>query len=295
MTNSTSPDLVALLDNSEMLRSDELHKSGEVRFRGDRLIGATQKNLGTAYMEVREYRGYGDLGEDWRDRVLVRFAFVTRVWDETMKQLLHCLTDDHFPDVIVANSLFWDVTKYGHQAADKHKVDECWQFPRFEKNLDHFLNYVNELDQRRVSKSTAKPCLKIWRSTMPISHRANMTFIDKKADVVALVEDIAHANLRASKLVNDHLWDYLDAQYWFRQSHVDHRQSDGIHWNAKAHRWLTNVLLSHIGEAWGIGLPTFVSFENQRMAKMSNDAFYIIPGDNVETKVKRKDVSTKLT
>ena len=93
-----------------------------------------------------------------------------------------------------------------------------------------------------------------------------------------------------SKLVNDNLWDYLDAQYWFRQSHVDHRQADGIHWNAKAHRWLTNLILSHIGEAWGIGLPTFVSFDSQKTQKMSNEAFYVIPPD-IETKVKRKDVS----
>lgn len=275
-----------------MLTSAECHKSGEAEFRGDRLLGATQKNLGTAYMEVREYSGYSDLGPGWRDRVLIRFAFVTKVWDETMKQLLQCLTDDHFPDVIIANSLFWDVTKYGHNAADKRKIDECWHFPRFEQNLADFLNHVNKLDQRRLmkDKSTKKPCLKIWRSTMPISHRANMTFIDKKADVVALVEDIAHANLRASKLVNDNLWDYLDAQYWFRQSHVDHRQADGIHWNAKAHRWLTNLILSHIGEAWGIGLPTFVSFDSQKTQKMSNEAFYVIPPD-IETKVKRKDVS----
>ena len=49
-----------------------------------------------------------------------------------------------------------------------------------------------------------------------------MTFIDKQADVVALVEDIAHANMRASELIEKYKWEYLDAQYWFRQSHVDH-------------------------------------------------------------------------
>lgn len=49
-----------------------------------------------------------------------------------------------------------------------------------------------------------------------------MTFIDKQADVVALVEDIAHANMRASELIEKYKWEYMDAQYWFRQSHVDH-------------------------------------------------------------------------
>ena len=70
-----------------------------------------------------------------------------------------------------------------------------------------------------------------------------MTFVDKQANVVALVKDIADANLRTAEIIESKKWDYVDAQYWFRQSHVDHRQQDGIHWNAKAHRWLTNIIL----------------------------------------------------
>ena len=51
----------------------------------------------------------------------------------------------------------------------------------------------------------------------------------------------------------------LDAQFWFRQNQEDHRAADGIHWNAKAHRWLTCIFLSHISEAWGIGYPEMIS------------------------------------
>ena len=36
------------------------------------------------------------------------------------------------------------------------------------------------------------------------------------------------------------------------------RTDDGVHWNAKAHRWLSNIFLSHISIAWGIGLPMYV-------------------------------------
>jgi len=162
-------DLVALIHDSEMLRTEELVKAGELNFRGDRKLYGTQKNLGHRYMEIREYVGYNDLGENWRERVLVRFVFVTKIWDNDMKELLNSLTDDQFPDVLLVNSLFWDVTKYGHQKADKIKINECWTFPKFEHNLEQFINHVDQLDRRRLEKSpNEKPCLKLWRSTMPI-------------------------------------------------------------------------------------------------------------------------------
>jgi hypothetical protein len=37
----------------------------------------------------------------------------------------------------------------------------------------------------------------------------------------------------------------------------EHREDDGIHWNALSHRWLTNILLSHISAAWGLGWPKY--------------------------------------
>ena len=43
-----------------------------------------------------------------------------------------------------------------------------------------------------------------------------------------------------------------------RQNYIEHRSDDGIHWNAKAHRWLTNIILTHIAIELGIGIPTFV-------------------------------------
>ena len=167
--NNQVLDLVALLHNSYMLSSTELHKSGEQSFRNDKVVCATRKNLGTDYFECREYTGYSDLGPHWSDRVMVRFAFVTKVWENSMPKLLKSLTDDHFPDVIIVNSLFWDVTKYGHNQADKRKIEHCWHFPKFEQNLETFLSHFDEIDKINRQKTGRKlPCLKIWRSTMPI-------------------------------------------------------------------------------------------------------------------------------
>ena len=49
-----------------------------------------------------------------------------------------------------------------------------------------------------------------------------------------------------------------------RQNYIEHRSDDGIHWNAKAHRWLTNIILTHIAIEWGLGLPTFIHGKNEK-------------------------------
>ena len=48
-----------------------------------------------------------------------------------------------------------------------------------------------------------------------------------------------------------------DAQFWFRTVQDEYREDDGIHWTALAHRYLTNIFLTHISESWGIGWPTY--------------------------------------
>ena len=37
----------------------------------------------------------------------------------------------------------------------------------------------------------------------------------------------------------------------------DYREDDGIHWTAVAHRYLSNIFLTHISESWGIGWPSY--------------------------------------
>ena len=37
------------------------------------------------------------------------------------------------------------------------------------------------------------------------------------------------------------------------------RAKDGIHWNMYAHRRMTNIILSHVSEAWGLGMPSHPS------------------------------------
>lgn len=46
----------------------------------------------------------------------------------------------------------------------------------------------------------------------------------------------------------------LDLHYFFRNK-TEMRVGDGVHWNAKAHRKITNIILAHVSKAWGVKLP----------------------------------------
>lgn len=102
-------DFIALLHNAEMLTKDELKAASENTIRGDTLLYTTDKHNGTSFCEIREYAGYQanitDSGRDkkvqdkWLDTVLVRFAFITKIWDneDHTKKILEILTEgiDH--------------------------------------------------------------------------------------------------------------------------------------------------------------------------------------------------------
>ncbi|XP_067833850.1 uncharacterized protein fam113 [Heptranchias perlo] len=65
--------------------------------------------------------------------------------------------------------------------------------------------------------------------------------------------DVIEANFYSAVLANDHGFDVLDLHYHFRFE-LKHRAQDGIHWNKVVHRSITNMLLAHIAEAWGVTL-----------------------------------------
>lgn len=58
-------------------------------------------------------------------------------------------------------------------------------------------------------------------------------------------------------------FDVLDLHFYLRQ-HLNMRADDGIHWDKKAHRAISNLILTHIFEAWRISIPrkqvTFASY-----------------------------------
>ena len=61
-------------------------------------------------------------------------------------------------------------------------------------------------------------------------------------------------NYYARQVAGDYQCDVLDLHYVFR-NHLSHRVGDGVHWDHLAHRRISNMVLTHIAESWGLPLP----------------------------------------
>ena len=75
-------------------------------------------------------------------------------------------------------------------------------------------------------------------------------------------------------------WDVLDLHYYLRYEML-RRALDGVHWDMVAHRIITNLILSHIADAWGAEFPS-----SQRHRHISTDEKKV---STVELNQKHKD------
>jgi hypothetical protein len=78
---------------------------GEYSFRGDKLIEGgrmAEMTNGKNYREVRQYQ---------TDQFLIRFYFVTRSYNSYVETILADLFYKPYPDVVIANSCLWDITR----------------------------------------------------------------------------------------------------------------------------------------------------------------------------------------
>uniref|UniRef100_A0A3Q2Q0A6 Family with sequence similarity 113 n=1 Tax=Fundulus heteroclitus TaxID=8078 RepID=A0A3Q2Q0A6_FUNHE len=100
--------------------------------------------------------------------------------------------------------------------------------------------------------------LVIWNLTMPLGKRIKGGFLVPEVKLESNVEetlryDVIEANFYGWTLADAYEMDVLDLHFQFRFS-LQHRTTDGIHWNAIAHRRITALLLQHIAQAWGVTL-----------------------------------------
>ncbi|XP_059173121.1 PC-esterase domain-containing protein 1B-like [Physella acuta] len=226
-------DLVLLLQSDRYLTQKELRSKGEFSFLNDELIEGGQKGTmsnGISYKEVREYV---------TNVHLVRFYFVTRCYNSYVETLLKDLAKDKLgqPDIIILNSCLWDISRYGPDSFMDYKENLVKLFELFS---DYF----------------SKQCLIIWNTALPISSKARGGFLVPEIEFMSssLRMDILEANFFAGKLATQHGFDVLDLHFYLRH-HLDRQVKDGVHWDHLAHRHISNLLLSHICEAWMITMP----------------------------------------
>jgi hypothetical protein len=96
----------------------------------------------------------------------------------------------------------------------------------------------------------------LWTTTMPLSKdvRGGFMIPEVESTKSKLREDVLEANYYAVNVMNEFKLDVLDLHYYFHKQ-IQRRARDGIHWDATAHRRITNLILNHLCEAWEIEIP----------------------------------------
>ncbi|KAL4232239.1 PC-esterase domain-containing protein [Mactra antiquata] len=224
-------DIVMLLQRNKYLTERDLRSKGEMTFHGDELIEGGQygeMTNGVRYREVRQYQ---------TDHHLIRFYFVTRCYNGYVESILSDLKDDPLPDVFVMNSCLWDISRYGSSSVTQYK-----------KNLSTLF--------KRLSEVLPKSCLVIWNMTLPISKKARGGVLIPEVEHlnVSLRLDILEANFFVHKLALQYGFNTLDLHFYLRHQ-LQRRAGDGVHWDMTAHRRITNLILTHITEAWSVKQP----------------------------------------
>ncbi|XP_051010509.1 PC-esterase domain-containing protein 1B-like [Acomys russatus] len=225
-------DLVLLLQRDCLLSSSQLKSKGELSFERDVLLEGGRwgrMHNGAHYREVRQFCS---------GHHLVRFYFLTRAYSPYVEDILQQLRwGEYAPDLVILNSCLWDLSRYGSNFLRSYRED------------------LERLFQRLAQVLPAS-CLLVWNTTMPVSHVVSGGFIQPGAPTCPsrLREDVMVANFYSSSAAVRYGFDVLDLHFHFRHA-GQHRLSDGVHWDERAHRYLSQLLLAHVADAWGVILP----------------------------------------
>ncbi|XP_036620350.1 PC-esterase domain-containing protein 1A [Trichosurus vulpecula] len=226
-------DLVLLLQKDSLLTEAQLKAKGELSFEQDRLVAGGQLgelHNGTHYREVRQFLSSSG-------HHLLRFYFLTRVYSAYVEDVLAELEHGPSPDLVIINSCLWDLSRYGGDAIRSYQENLECLFERMEQVLP-------------------ASCLLVWTLAMPLGERLTGGFLlpELQSATGSLRADVLEANFYCSMLADGHRFDVLDLHFHFRHA-VQHRRLDGIHWDQHAHRHVSQLLLAHVAEAWGVEAP----------------------------------------
>jgi len=226
-------DLVYLLQRDKYMARADLKGKGEMSFMGDMLLEGGclgERHNNKHYREIRQYQ---------TDNYLVRYYYITGAHSEYLEECIDELADENQPkpDVIIMNSCIWDLTRNGNKGRRLYP-------DRLQITFHHLKSVLPE------------SCLLLWLAALPLSDKVRggvfLPGLDHCGHTIRY--DVIEANYVAHLIANDMKVDLLDLHYNF-VTQQGHREHDGIHWDAIAHRRMSNLILSHISEAWQIPLP----------------------------------------
>lgn len=189
-------------------------------------------NNSTKYREVRKYL------HDNSTKVL--YFFITACFGEYIEMLLKKLMK---PDIIFMNSCLWDIHRYGTKG-----------YEGYGKNLSKL---VKEIKTRHPNT------LFTWTTTPPVAMKTKAGFIIDPEKNYVKVNEVLKCNDTARQIMTKEGIPFADFAETFKHF-VHHRAGDGVHWNERAHRRMTNILLEIVSRHFNKSIPRPVSDDFNR-------------------------------
>lgn len=190
-----------------------------------------EMNNSTKYREVRKFLYDSD--------TKVLYFFITACFGEYIEMLLKKLMK---PDIIFMNSCLWDVHRYGSKG-----------YEGYGPNLKKLVKLMKDLHPS---------VLFAWTTTPPVDIRSKAGFLENRKDLVK-INEVLRCNDIARQIMKQESVPIADFADVFRHF-THHRASDGVHWNERAHRRMTNILLETVARHFNKPIPRPVSDEFSR-------------------------------
>ena len=170
-----------------------------------------------------------------------RYYFVTICYGDYVEKVLQELSVEP-TDIIVMNSCLWDVHRHGKKGIEQ-----------YEQNLEKLVAALRRL---------LPDCLFIWLTTPPVHIKSKGGFLMRPGTDMVKINEVKFCNEIAREVFTnanniDRRFRIVDLDAVFKYFE-HHRAGDGVHWNERAHRRMSNMILEEVSKAFNKTVPRVI-------------------------------------
>ncbi|KAF1770853.1 hypothetical protein GCK72_002677 [Caenorhabditis remanei] len=243
-------DFLALLQTGDLCTVQDLRVSNEDSIFGDKHIDFLELEANRVFRQAREFQS---------NQHLIQYFFTNRAMREDLeKTCLMIEATDERPDIVVMNSAIWDISRF------PARLSQRWTSQSMD-NLEEEINvaedYYNRIAMfcRRMRVLLPPTSTVVWvlmpPSSTPESNVSGGFLANNHLKFYEIRARLLEANVRAAQIVREAGFDVLDLSFHFRLSNFQaFRIKDGVHFNNIATRFMNQLLIGHIADAWGIDI-----------------------------------------
>ncbi|GMT16319.1 hypothetical protein PFISCL1PPCAC_7616, partial [Pristionchus fissidentatus] len=249
-------DFLTWLKSDDLSKDVDLKAKAENSYMGDRQIDVTQLEADKIFRQAREYQ---------TDHHHLQFFFSTRVMKDDMDALIQqMITVDGYPDVILINSMIWDLTRY-FRVRNNVEYGSCAYQKEIEADcLQKYLDRTSML-LRRLRAVLPPHTMVVWvcfphcrPSEQGGGGMQKMPLAEERNHVIRSV--MIDGSFRIAQVVRAAGYDVLDIDFYMRNHAFYHYQkNDGMHWWPAGMRLMSQLVLQFLATSWGIDASDYLA------------------------------------